>query len=349
MARLARRHVVVFVVVATTAAVLARLAWRKLPFSMPDGVARGATVLVTPYLAARDVPYRQVGGWIGRADIYRPDGDGPFPIILFFHGGGWVYGSQRDVDVWAMPFLTWGYAVVAVSYRLANVALAPAAVEDARCALAWLGAHAGEYRLDPARIVTAGTSSGGHLALMAGLVNGSSVFDGNCPTRPVPANGILNFYGVTDVADLLQRQLKTAPAGWPFAVDWLGQGANRLALAEHLSPLTWIDAGDPAVFSVHGTADAVVPYHHAVALHRALDRAGVGNELVTLPGRGHGDFSLSELADMARRMQVFLDPKLRSALVPMTYGLESIGSTAALPYNAEKSGSGSRSQLSFMT
>ncbi len=313
-----RRLTIVLIAAAVLISAAGVFVYRELSGPLDLRVFRPANALLRPYVVARDVAYREVGSWTGRADIYRPAGDGPFPVILFFHGGGWAYGSQRDVDAPALPFLRAGYAIVAVSYRLADVALAPGAVEDARCALAWVGAHAHDYRLDLSRIVTAGTSAGGHLALMAGLVSGGSEFDTRCESVPPRVQAIINVSGITDVGALLRRQLQTYPEGWPFVVDWLGQGSNRAAVAERVSPVTWVDTGDPPVFSVHGSADSLVPHEQAVALHRALDRAGVENELVTLAGREHGDFSVAELGDVARRMQAFVDPKLRSAIVPAT-------------------------------
>ena len=228
--------------------------------------------------------------------------------MLFFHGGGWVTGSKDDVGFWAVPFVTAGYAVVAASYRLADVAHAPAAVEDARCALAWVGAHRSHYRLDTSQLITAGNSAGGHLALMAGLLNGEPEFDGSCATAPVPVRAIVNLYGVTDVLDLIGGEAgrPAIPEDWPFAIAWIGNAPDRIRRARRVSPLTWIDPHDPPVFSVHGTADSTIPYRHALELQAALAHAGVRNELVSLADRGHGDFTLAEWADIVRRMLAFL-------------------------------------------
>ena len=73
-----------------------------------------------------------------------------------------------------LPYLAMGFAVVNVDYRLAQVAPAPAAVEDGRCALRWVFRHAQQYSLDPERIVVGGMSAGGHLALLTAMA----------PTRP---------------------------------------------------------------------------------------------------------------------------------------------------------------------
>ncbi len=74
--------------------------------------------------------------------------------------------------MYTLPWLEMGWNVVNVEYRLGGVAAAPGVVEDCLCALRWVVGHAAEYRIDPARIVVMGDSSGGHLALMTGMVAG---------------------------------------------------------------------------------------------------------------------------------------------------------------------------------
>lgn len=282
--------------------------WVAISRQTPDDLVRAADALGRRFLVEQDIEYRQVGEWTGRLDVYRPRGSGQFPVVVFFHGGGWVSGSKNDVAFWTVPFVGAGYAVVAPSYRLADVALAPAAVEDVRCALAWVGAHRSQYHLDTSRLIAAGDSAGGHLALMAGFLNGEAEFDRSCDSPTVPVRAIVNIYGVTDVLDLIGGEFggPAIPADWPFAAAWIGNAPERTRRAKLVSPLTWIDARDPPVFSVHGTVDSVVPYRHALVLHAALERAGVKNELVSLHDRGHGDFTLAEWADVVRRMLSFL-------------------------------------------
>lgn len=76
-----------------------------------------------------------------------------------------------------------------------------------------------------------------------------------------------------------------------YAVGWFGSLPGRAALARELSPLSHVRAGGPAVFTIHGDADKLVPYAHGVRLKSALDKAGVSNVLHTVKGGGHGGFS----------------------------------------------------------
>jgi len=248
-----------------------------------------------------DVVYRRASGVELKADIYTPyPAAGPTPTIVAIHGGGWVEGTKDSMTLSLLPYLERGFSVVNIGYRLGRVAEAPAAVEDARCALRWVVANAERYRFDPRRIVVMGWSAGGHLALTTGMLPLSAGFDSTCPapdaTRwssgdlpEVKVAAVINWFGITDVADLL-----VGSNAKHYAVEWLGGRADRMDLARRVSPMTYVRAGDPPVLTIHGDADPFVPYSHATRLHQALDKAGVPNRLVTIAKGGHGDFSPAE-------------------------------------------------------
>jgi dipeptidyl aminopeptidase/acylaminoacyl peptidase len=91
-----------------------------------------------------------------------------------------------------------------------------------------------------------------------------------------------------------------------YAVAWLGSMTNRDEVARRASPLSYVRAGLPLVITIHGDADPVVPYEHAVRLHDALRRAGVANELVTIPGGHHGGFAPEENARAFAAIEAFI-------------------------------------------
>ena len=213
---------------------------------------------------------------------------------MYIHGGGWIQGNKENRILILLPFLAKGMNVVNVEYRLSDVSLAPAAVEDCRCALRWIYANAGEHGIDVNRLVVTGWSAGGHLSLMTGMVTPEAGFDNECPRglgysayknmdQELKVAAVVNVYGITDVADLLQR-----PNRQNYAVRWLGSMPNRKEVARRVSPLEYVRPDLPPILTIHGDADATVPYEHAVRLHKALDRAGVKNQLLTIPGAGHG-------------------------------------------------------------
>jgi acetyl esterase/lipase len=218
------------------------------------------------------------------------------PVVIFFHGGGWVQGKKENHLLKLLPYLAHGMNGVNIEYRVANEAQAPAAVEDCRCALHWVVYHAKEYGFDPAKIVVTGESAGGHLALMTGMLTAADGFDNSCELPPdkwsayggageIKVAAIVNFFGITDLVPFLTP---SNPSN--FVVRWLG--GNRPDLARRLSPMTYVRNNSPPIISVHGEKDPVVPYEQAARLHQALDRAGAKNQLVTVPGGGHGGYSI---------------------------------------------------------
>ena len=260
--------------------------------------------------AVPDILYFRANGWEGRLDVYAQNGQAPTPTVIFFHGGGWTQGNKETQMPNLLPWLAMGYSVVNVGYRLANVSPAPAAIEDSRCALRWVHANAKEYGFDTARLITTGQSAGAHLAMMAAMVPTGAALDRLCLTAAEPkVAAVVNFYGITDVADLLDGPGKNPfpwPQNRPYAVWWLGNQPNREDVAKAASPLTYVRAGIPPVISVQGDADPTVPYSHSVRLHAALQKAGVANEHITIPKGGHGNFSLPQWQSSFAQIKAFL-------------------------------------------
>jgi acetyl esterase/lipase len=250
-----------------------------------------------------DITYMTVNGYELKLDVYKPRGvSAPTPVIVYFHGGGWIDGDKNDSALQLLPYLKMGWAAINVNYRLAKMASAPAAVEDCRCALHWIGENAGKYNLDSSHIVLTGHSSGGHLALMTGMVPESARFDRQCPAgESVHVVAIVNWFGITDVGDLLSgRHVQS------FAAEWLGDRPDRSALATRLSPLSYLRKDLPPIITIHGDADPTVPYSQATRLHRQLSRLGVKNRLCTIHSGRHGWFSPAEDGRSYAAIQTFL-------------------------------------------
>jgi acetyl esterase/lipase len=282
---------------------------------------------VALFQKVRTVPnivYARANGWEGKLDVYAqrtPQNSPPTPVVIFIHGGGWVQGTKEGSMVrGVLPYIAMGYSVVNVEYRLANVSLAPAAIEDCRCALRWVVAHAKDYNLDVNRIVVSGESAGGHLALTTGMIPASVGFDRTCFTTTEPhVAAIVDFFGITDIADLLDGpNKKPFPESWPYTVQWLGNQPNRADLAKASSPLTYVRAGVPPTISIHGDADPLVPYAHSTRLQEALQKSGVAHELVTIPSGGHGNFSTAEWQRAFTAVEKFLSVQLAAAKPPST-------------------------------
>ncbi len=268
-----------------------------------------------------DVFYHRAGGVDLKLDIYGPgknvwlSGEKPaLPTVIYFHGGDWMKGSKAHAPMQLMPYVQQGWMVVSVQYRLGGDALAPAAVEDARCAVWWVKRHAQAYGFDPDRIVLSGSSAGGHLALITGMLPASAGYDRSCPerddklfgpttTRELEVAAIVNWAGVTDIEDLIVGDNISA-----YAVAWLGAQPERRELARKISPIHYVRKTLPPIITLHGDKDQIAPYSHAVRLHKALDQAGVDNQLHTITGREHFvDFTAEDSALAYQAMFQFLD------------------------------------------
>ena len=302
---------------------LAALTIQLVSFSAPNLVRaqsadsiRDFVHVANTYQLISNVTYRTASNWEAKLDIYLPRNlTAPNPTVMFFHGGGWTAGAKEAGVFTMLPYLQMGWSVVNVEYRLTNVALAPAAVEDARCALRWVYRNAKQYNFDTTKIVTTGQSAGGHLALTTGMIPASAGFDNTCPgdraggasaagpnnTDELKVAAIVDWYGITDVAELV-----SGPNMRSYAVAWLGALPNRMELAKQLSPLTYVRAGIPPIISVHGDADPTVPYTQKQRLHEALGKAGLPHELVTIPAGKHGGFTDAENLKAYAAIRAFL-------------------------------------------
>lgn len=135
-----------------------------------------------------DVSYRTGNSESWKLDIMQPENFGEAglrPAIVIVHGGGWAGGS-KTVDVYRglmMDYTLQGYVTLNVEYRLTGEAGFPACIEDVKCAIRWLKAHAAELRVDPDRIGVYGHSAGAHLSLMIGVSAGNKALEGDGPYK----------------------------------------------------------------------------------------------------------------------------------------------------------------------
>jgi acetyl esterase/lipase len=213
-------------------------------------------------------------------DILQPKAPakGKRPGLVCIHGGGWTGGTKEQFVPWCLPYVERGFVAVNVEYRLAKAAPAPAAVSDVLKAAQWFRQNAKRYNVDPKRIVVTGASAGGHLALMVGMTPKSAKLG-----RPARVAAVVNFYGITDVADQLG-----GPHMQKYAVTWVPEQPRRLELARRVSPMTYVRRNVPPVLTIHGDADPTVPYTHGVSLTKALRDAGADAQLISVPQGKHG-------------------------------------------------------------
>jgi acetyl esterase/lipase len=218
------------------------------------------------------------------------------PGVIVIHGGGWVGGAKERMLGTCLRYLEEGFVVANVEYRLAEVATAPAAVTDVLEAAQWFRENANRYKMDAKRIVVTGGSAGGHLALMVGMTPKSARLG---PETKVAA--VVNFYGITDVADLLP-----GPNMRKFAVTWVPERQGRVELARRVSPMTYVRKDVPAILTIHGDEDPTVPYEHGTELTRALRNADADAELISVHNGKHGGFGEEGMARIYKDVFKFL-------------------------------------------
>jgi acetyl esterase/lipase len=264
----------------------------------PFSTEAGARYWVQP-----DIVYAVANNTQLKLDVWYPnESKSPTPTLVYIHGGGWIFGTKETSVLQFLPFLEKGWRVVNVEYRMASNSLAPAAVEDTRCALRWVFRNAKQWNLDTSKIVLTGHSAGGHLSLITGMLPKGTPLDNQCyGDEDLKVAAIINWFGITDVNDVIQ-----GPNLKNYAVMWIGSMPNAAEVARSVSPLTYVRPGLPPILTIHGDKDDVVPYSEAVRLKDALDKANVINELYTVKNGGHGQFTQAEYVAAYREIWRFL-------------------------------------------
>ncbi|MEZ5029412.1 MAG: alpha/beta hydrolase [Ferruginibacter sp.] len=255
------------------------------------------------FTAQLNVVYTKVNNWEGKMDIYLPPKDNkPTPVVINIHGGGWNHGVKESQTGFS-TFFKAGFAVANIEYRLTGQATAPAAVEDARCALIYLIKNAQALNIDVNKIVTMGGSAGGHLALLAGLLGNNHIFDTHCKgVENIKVAAIIDKYGVTDIWENGNGKVLKSKS----ARNWLGSKVADKDFVTSVSPINYVDKNSPPVFIVHGNADPTVPYQQSVDLHKKLLEAGVKTEFITVEGGLHGNFEKEKNTEINKAIMAFI-------------------------------------------
>jgi acetyl esterase/lipase len=244
-----------------------------------------------------DVTYSTIDGFRPMVvDIYTPSKKGgPKPLILYIHGGGWVAGHTRHSGALSnfpavlAKLASEGFVVASLEYRLSGEAPFPAQLQDARAAIRFLKAHAGQYGIDPARVGVWGGSAGGHLTALTALSCGDVSLD----AAPAAAGSecvqaAVTWYGVFDFAPMLARSVATG------SLNAAENGLLRCTPAtcteqavKAASPASYIDAKDPPFLLIHGETDAVVPASQSHDVEAKMRAAGMAVESIYIPNVDH--------------------------------------------------------------
>lgn len=252
-------------------------------------------------------------------DVWIPtSGPGPFPLLVWIHGGGWSGGTHNNPPAFALALRERGVAVASIGYRLSGQAIFPAQIHDCKGAIRYLRAHAAEFNIDPARVVAWGSSAGGHLAALVATSGNEPALEGDTGGNLGYSSAVMaavDYFGPTDLM-AMQADCGLQPVGCGFSHDdptspesrvlgvsgtgeglaWLrANWANpappfpeKTALATAMNPITHADVHDPPVFIAHGDVDTSVPLHQSVRMRDALRAAVVPATFTIASGMGHG-------------------------------------------------------------
>jgi len=253
----------------------------------------------------KDVAYGHGGAKVLRLNIVRqkqPDG-APRPVILYIPGGGWLT-ADKDVALGRLAALAQrGYLGASIEFRTVREGVMPAQVEDCKCAVRFLRAHAAAYHLDPDRIGVWGASAGGHLAALLGLTADDATLEGSggWPEFSSRVQAVSAWYAPSDFRD------KDFPPDHPAARLIGGNPRGLPEQAARASPVARVNPHGAPFFLVHGARDPGVPVAESRALAAALQQAGVEVTLLVVPDAGHGFITSAE----AEQMLAFFDRHLK--------------------------------------
>jgi acetyl esterase/lipase len=217
-----------------------------------------------------NIAYRSGESKSWRLDLAIPEnfGNKPFPAIVIIHGGGWSAGSKQDwvYRTMLLDYAFKGYVTLSVEYRLTKEAPFPAGIEDVKCAVRWLKAHAKEYNVDPDRIGVFGHSAGAHLAAMVGMSSSNKSLEGD--------GGWNSFSSSVRSVVAASTPTQTRRTNMNNKEWW---------------PINYISADLLPMLVIQGTADNIVPVAQTDVFVDSLKKAGAKDlTYIRIEGGNHG-------------------------------------------------------------
>ena len=245
--------------------------------------------MTNPVTPTKDIAYGEDPLQV--LDLYRPDTDGPVPVVLYLHGGGWQVGDKStDARERLEALASRGVAVASANYRLVPGSTFPAQVNDAKRAVAWLRDNGDQLGLATERIGVWGASAGGYLAAMLGVTNHDAELADGLDPDECRVDAVVDWFGQSDLrSNSLRSWLEKEILNPPFEQAFLklDEPSQDTEFVRSASPLLRVTCDAPPFLIVHGDRDRVTPIGESAALHDALVRAGAQSTFITLGGAGH--------------------------------------------------------------
>jgi pectinesterase len=226
----------------------------------------------------RNLSYGEAGGQKLLLDAHVPAGNGPFPVLLIVHGGGWCAGDKEgDLAHVLIPAIT-NFTWFSINYRLAPAHRWPACYDDVLTAIRWVKAHAPEFKGDPARIALIGYSAGGHLVTLAGT----------CANADTRVQAIVGCAPPTEITrDAKRRGSLEKWISMKYLLNRDVLDDQTLKLMDAISPVNQVQPGLPPFLLVQGSADKTVPYDQTMDFAAKLKTNGVPHDLIVIKDGQH--------------------------------------------------------------
>ncbi|HET7559836.1 MAG TPA: alpha/beta hydrolase [Limnochordia bacterium] len=230
-------------------------------------------------------------------DVYEPPAETvrPAPAVLYVHGGGWVMGTRKGGGIGGLlagheaalfpelrdALTARGFVVATIDYRPASYYPWPAQIEDAKCAVRFMRAHAAALGIDPDRIGAWGSSAGGNLVSLLATAGPEAGFDvGEYPGQSSRVQAVVDMFGPTDLLDTSDSDT------FARVIMRLVLG-NSPAKRRSASPVDYVASGDPPFLILHGAKDTTIPPRHSQELAQRLAAVGTPVDLVLVKGAAH--------------------------------------------------------------
>ncbi|MBZ0253387.1 MAG: alpha/beta hydrolase [Candidatus Methylomirabilis sp.] len=230
------------------------------------------------------VVYDSPEGFDLLADVYTPEGDGPFPGLMVLHGGGWVQDDRSTMRRTSEHYAAHGMTVFNIEYRLAPFTKARGIGRDLSCASRWFRAHAEAFKADPDCLGALGESAGAHLADMAALAWDEAIFQGGCEgagETEAAFRFVVSYFGPASFEDMFAFN----PLYRLFVPIFLEEGDDL----DVFDAIRYADRHPEVAFYLpHGTADELVPDVISDRFAAALRAAGHVAVVRKVEGAPHG-------------------------------------------------------------
>jgi len=281
------------------------------PFAYPDELAPPAPDPRVGGVRYAGIEYARVWGYRPlRLDLVLPPHGGPVPVVVWVHGGMWLFGSRLEgpgTSAACRALVERGVAVAQVEYRFSAETLFPGCLHDVKAAVRWLRRLGPQLGLNGDAVGIWGESSGGHLAALVAMNGTDERLDGTVGVTDASSSvaAAVAWCPVTDILALGQDGTGSQDPMSPEALLIGGPTGRLRAEAAFASPVTHVGPTAAPLLLVHGLDDALVPPRQSVLLHDALRSVGAVSELDLVEGAGHVFFGV-DVDPIADRSADFL-------------------------------------------